>query len=101
MTSPTTISAIIPVHNGADLIARALGSIANQTHPITEAIVVDDGSTDHLTEFLASMRFEGQLISRSHNGQGSAINAGIRAARGEFLTFLDHDDEWTTEKTAW
>ena len=101
MTSPTTISVIIPVHNGADLIARALGSIANQTHPITEVIVVDDGSTDHLTELLASIHFEGRLISRSHNGQGAAINAGIRAARGEFLTFLDHDDEWTPDKTAW
>lgn len=93
------VSVIIPVHNGSDLISRALTSVLNQSHPIDQIIVVDDGSTDALASTLAAIGFQGEYIYQPHNGQGSAINAGLRKAQGDLITFLDHDDEWVPMKT--
>lgn len=100
MKAPS-VSVIIPVHNGAHLIARALRSIDTQTAPVGEIIVVDDGSTDDLAAVLRDLDFDGRLISQAQAGQGAALNSGMRLASFEYVAFLDHDDEWDTSKTQW
>lgn len=90
-----TVSVVIPVHNGAGLIAGALESVLAQTHPPAEIIVVDDGSTDDLERALARYRDEVTLLRNPEpRGASAARNQGLRAARGDWVAFLDHDDEW-------
>jgi glycosyltransferase involved in cell wall biosynthesis len=94
------ISAIVAVFNGEPYLAQALESILKQTRPVDEILVVDDGSTDGTASL--ARRFERiRYIHQSHSGQAAAINRGIAAARGRFLCFLDADDLWIPEKTAW
>jgi hypothetical protein len=89
------VSIVIPLYNKAAYVRRALSSIAAQTFTDFELIVVDDGSTDDgarlVTEY-GDSRFK--LISQPNAGPGPARNTGIAHARGEFIAFLDADDEW-------
>ena len=92
------LSVIIPTHNRVGLLPRALTSIHAQTLPPAEIIVVDDGSTDG-TERLMQSEFPGVGYLRQENrGVAAARNRGIREARGEWLAFLDSDDEWLPQK---
>lgn len=92
------LSVIIPTHNRVGLLPRALASIHAQTSPPAEVIVVDDGSTDG-TERLMQSEFPGVWYLRQENrGVAAARNHGIREARGEWLAFLDSDDEWLPQK---
>ena len=94
------ISVIIPVHNRAKLILRALASVRAQTYAEFEILVVDDGSTDGLSETLGQLD-EPRLRVLRHTlrqGAASARNTGIRASTGEYLAFLDSDDEWMPNK---
>jgi glycosyltransferase involved in cell wall biosynthesis len=86
------VSVIIPTYNRADYLGAAIDSVLEQTLPGVEAIVVDDGSTDD-TEELAK-RYAGriQYVRTEHVGYAHARNVGIRAARGEYIAFLDSDD---------
>lgn len=89
------VSIIIPLYNKAPYVRRALDSIAAQTFADFEAIVVDDGSTDDGAAIVADYpdaRF--RLIRQANAGPGAARNAGLAQARGEFIAFLDADDEW-------
>lgn len=87
-----TISAVVPCYDGEEFLAEALGSIAAQTRPVTELIVVDDGSTDRSP---AIARAHGAtVIEQSNMGEGAARNAGIRAATGDVVASLDADDRW-------
>jgi hypothetical protein len=75
-------------------LKRALASVAAQTHPAGEVIVVDDESTDGTADYLAS-RPGGVRPLRTRGGSpGGARNAGAAAATGEYLAFLDSDDLW-------
>jgi CDP-glycerol glycerophosphotransferase len=97
-TSPVTtprISVVVAFFNNADDLADCLDSIAAQSHPDLEVIMVDDGSTDHSAEIArakaaADPRF--RLIQPEHGGPGGARNRGVEQARGEFLAFVDGDD---------
>ena len=91
-------SIIIPCYNAEDTIDRAVESALAQTYPKTEIIVVDDGSTDSSFERLS--RFGGvlKIIREINRGGGAARNIGLKAARGEFIQFLDADDELLPEK---
>lgn len=89
------VSIIIPLYNKAPYVRRALDSIAAQTFADFQAIVVDDGSTDGGAAIVADYpdpRF--RLMRQSNAGPGAARNAGVAQARGEFVAFLDADDEW-------
>jgi glycosyltransferase involved in cell wall biosynthesis len=93
-----TVSVIIPVYNRADRILRCLDSVFEQTYPQVEIIVVDDGSTDNLAERLEDIQAKIIYLHQANRGQGSARNAGIRAANGGWIAFLDSDDFWEAEK---
>lgn len=95
------ISAIIPTHNRAELLARAIQSVQRQTYPNLEIIVVDDASDDQTRELVERVEDPRiRYIRHDTNRGGSAArNTGIRAATGDFITFLDDDDEWEPEKT--
>ena len=95
------MTVVMPVFNGARDIGRALRSIADQSLPVQDIIVVDDGSTDDLSGALREAAFEGTLIRQPNRGQGAATNAGIRRATTSHVLFLDHDDEWAAGRLAW
>ncbi len=88
------VSAIIPAFNAAETIGRALDSVAGQTYPEIEAVVVDDGSTDDTGAIVREYYPEAVYVRQENAGVGAARNAGADAARGEFLVLLDADDEW-------
>lgn len=92
------ISVVIPTFNRASVLARALDSVLTQTRMAEEIIVVDDGSTDNSAEMVASEFPEVRLIVQGNHGVSAARNRGIEAAAGEWLAFLDSDDEWRPEK---
>ena len=89
------ISVIVPVYNMEKYLVRCLESIVNQTYPDLEIICVNDGSTDSSAKILetyASKDKRIKLITKENGGLSSARNAGINAATGEFITFVDSDD---------
>jgi glycosyltransferase involved in cell wall biosynthesis len=91
------VSVIIPVYNGAAYLAEALASVFAQDYPALEVIVVDDGSTDESGAVARS--FPAARYHRQPNGGvAQARNAGVAAASGAFLAFLDQDDRWLPGK---
>ena len=92
------ISAVIPAYNAEKHIARAIDSVLAQTRPADEIIVIDDGSTDATAEVAGSYGDKVILIQQKNAGVSVARNAGIEAATGNWIAFLDADDEWLPEK---
>lgn len=96
------ISVVIPTHNRATLLRRAIDSVLSQTYSDLELIVVSDGSTDETPSVVAEyakkdsrVRFVELMPGRGGN---VARNMGIEASNGEYVAFLDDDDEWLPEK---
>ena len=83
-----TVSVIIPTYNYARFLGEAIDSAFAQTLPPLEVIVVDDGSTDATPEVLAAYSDRIRVIRQKNQGVAMARNAGIAAARGEYLAFL-------------
>lgn len=81
-------------------LARALQSIAQQTHPPDEIIVVDDGSMDDTRQMTTSRFPQARYLYQENRGVSSARNLGIKSARGEWIALLDSDDEWLPGKLA-
>lgn len=90
-------SVVIPVFNREHLISQTLDSLAEQQFRDFEVIVVDDGSTDGTVNVVRAHRQPTVLIQQANQGPGAARNTGIRAARGQYLAFLDSDDLWTPQ----
>ncbi|MFW5835884.1 MAG: glycosyltransferase family 2 protein [bacterium] len=88
------ISAVIPCYNAERWIDDCLASVFKQTRPPDEVIVVDDGSTDASRERVASHNAEIRLLRTNRANAAGARNAGIGAATGDFIAFLDSDDYW-------
>lgn len=95
------VSVVIPTFNRAHCIGRAIASVADQSYPSLEIIVVDDGSTDGTVDRIRSTDCPRPLkIIETPRNQGAAMarNLGIAAATGEFVAFLDSDDAWHRRK---
>lgn len=94
------VSVIIPSYNRAHLLSRALKSVLNQTFQDFELIVVDDASTDGTGQLTSTFGDERIRYIRHDTNKGSnaSRNTGLRHARGEYVAFLDSDDEWLPEK---
>lgn len=93
------VSVVLPMHNGIRHVEAALDSILAQTWPSLEVVVIDDGSTDGSAELvLARYGDRVRMLRQPQAGHPAARNAGIRAATGGFLSFLDHDDFWPENK---
>ncbi|MGZ5208833.1 MAG: glycosyltransferase family 2 protein, partial [Sulfuricurvum sp.] len=92
------MSVIIPTHNRAGMICRAIDSVISQLTVDDEIIVIDDGSTDGTEELLNKVK--DRIIYRriSHGGAGKARNGGIEIAHNGLIAFLDSDDEWMPQK---
>ena len=94
------VSVVITTYNRAALLPRAIRSVLAQTYEDYELIIVDDCSTDDTPEVV--QRFADSRIRAvrhsDNRGQSAAVNTGIRLARGEYIAFLDDDDEWVDRK---
>ena len=92
------ISIIIPTYNRSYCLEESLDSVFSQTFTDYELIVVDDGSTDETQQVLAKYASRLSTFSIPHAGPSAARNAGLRAARGDFIAVLDSDDLWVPGK---
>lgn len=92
-------SVILPTHNRAHLLTRAIQSVLNQTLSDFELIIVDDASTDNTPEVIKSLRDDRLVYTRREKDGGAAAarNSGIMQAKGEYIAFLDDDDEYLPE----
>ena len=93
MTLPT-VSVVVPVFNGERFVGEALASLRHEQN-VAEIIVTDDGSTDGsagVVKALAAQDSRIRLMTGAHRGVSATRNIGVRAATGEYITFLDCDD---------
>ena len=95
-----TVSVIIPAYNAAWCVAHAVDSVLAQHFRDYELIVVNDGSSDNTAEVLSAYDDKLRVLDKPNGGLSSARNAGIRAARGRYIAFLDADDRWLPDKLA-
>jgi glycosyltransferase involved in cell wall biosynthesis len=106
MQNPPRVSVVMPTYRRSQLVGRALQSILDQTFDDFEVIVVDDNSIDHpeqqATQKLITKQFNDPrihyIINKNSQGGSEARNIGIREARGEYVAFLDDDEDWLPEK---
>ena len=109
----TGVSVIIPVFNGAKYLSECIHSVLAQSHPATEIVVVDDGSTDESASIAshfadsqqrrepnseAAQGPDRRVLNPPQRGPGAARNRGFEASTCDVLAFLDADDLWTPEK---
>ncbi|MCZ8342897.1 MAG: glycosyltransferase family 2 protein [Leptospira sp.] len=113
------VSVILPTYNRIHYVLRAIHSVFHQTHKNWELIIIDDGSTDGSFEFLEKERkrwysekekkrgalsqegggiSEVHLIRSENRGVSQARNLGLAQAMGEWIAFIDSDDEWHPKK---
>jgi glycosyltransferase involved in cell wall biosynthesis len=97
-TKPT-IAVVIPTYNRANTIVASIESVLSQSYPINEILIVDDHSTDDTIKQLDKFK-DDIIILRTKNrlGAQAARNIGIKAAKSEWISFLDSDDEWLPNK---
>jgi glycosyltransferase involved in cell wall biosynthesis len=88
------VSVIIPAYNPGGLLRRALDSVLAQTWRAFEVIVVDDGSTDDTATLCAEYADRVRYIKQPNRGVSVARNTGLRASRGNYVAFLDADNQW-------
>lgn len=96
-----TVSVIVPTYNRANLIARAIKSVLNQTYQNFEIIVVDDKSTDGTKEVVKNFkdkRIKYICLKKNSGTSSKPRNVAIEKSQGKYIAFLDSDDEWLPEK---
>lgn len=92
------VSVIIPAFNAASFLPHAVASIDRQGYHPLEIIVVDDGSTDNTAEVARSLPSVSHYFHQQNQGPSAARNLGLKQAEGEFIAFLDADDQWPSGK---
>ena len=94
------ISVIIPTRNRADKLKQAIESVLNQSYRNFELLIVDDSSNDNTTEIANSFKDSRISFLQHHAAMGAsaARNTALRTCKGEYVAFLDDDDEWLTTK---
>ncbi len=95
------VSVIIPTFNRAFSLHKCINSVLNQSHENLEVIIVDDGSTDNsyevIRQYLKNSRVR-YIKHETNKGAQAARNTGIKSAAGNYIAFLDSDDEWLPKK---
>ena len=92
------ISVVIPSYNRKEFLKRSIDSAINQTKEPLEIIVVDDGSTDGTEAMIKNDYDFVKFIKQKNKGVSAARNIGIKVSIGEWICFLDSDDEWKKDK---
>lgn len=94
------VSVIIPTYNRANLVKRSIKSVLDQTYQNFELIVIDDNSLDDTVNVVNAFKDSRiqYICHKINRGAPAARNTGINKSRGEFIAFLDDDDEWLPEK---
>jgi hypothetical protein len=94
------VTVVIPVYNAEHYVGLAVESVLRQSLPPRKIILVDDGSTDSTPVILRSFGSAIEVRRQNRQGVGSARNAGVLAADGDYVAFLDADDVWHVDKLA-
>jgi glycosyltransferase involved in cell wall biosynthesis len=95
-----TVTTIIPAYNAAAYVGQAIRSALDQRGVHGEVIVIDDGSTDDTAKVLEQFGDAIRVIRQANAGHIAARNRAAKLADGEWLAFLDADDEWLPDKLA-
>lgn len=100
MTQKPLVSIVIPLYNGSNYVEEALKCALNQTYENIEIIVVNDGSTDNGAGKAICERYADKIVyfEKENGGCASALNFGIRNSRGDFISWLSHDDLYEPTK---
>lgn len=95
------VSVIVPVYNGMAYLPETITNLLQQTYTDFEVVIVNDGSTDNIVEWMSQIEDSRvRLISQVNQGLAKTRNTGIKESEGEYLAFLDADDLWDTTKLA-
>ena len=92
------VSILIPVFNGHDYLREAVDSALAQTYPNIEVLIINDGSTDDTESIVLSYGDKVRYLYKENGGVSSALNLGIREMRGEYVSWLSHDDVYLPQK---
>lgn len=99
-TNDLLVSIIIPVFNGEKYLSETIESALTQTYRNCEVIVVNDGSTDGTEVIVRSYGNQVRYIKKTNGGVSTALNLGIQEAKGEYISWLSHDDVYVPNKIA-
>ena len=88
------VSVVVPAFNAERSLRRCIESVLGQTYPNRELIIVDDGSSDGTAAIAEAYGERVRLVRQGNRGECAARNRGFSLARGEYVTFIDHDDYW-------
>ncbi|MEJ2647391.1 MAG: glycosyltransferase [Sedimentisphaerales bacterium] len=94
------VSVIIPTYNRSKYVTKAIESVLAQTYKSYEIILIDDGSSDDTKELIKPYLDRVKYFYQDNSGASAARNNGIRNAKGQWIAFLDSDDEWLPDKLA-
>lgn len=100
MVEKPFVSVVIPFFNRQDKVLRAVNSVLNQSYNNYEILLINDGSTEDVSKIITLKENHKniQLINQNNLGPAAARNRGINNALGEYIAFLDSDDEWREDK---
>jgi len=101
MKKSETVSALMSCFNGAQWIEEAIVSVLNQSHPIDEFVIVDDGSTDNSFEIVEKWSGKNnkiKIIRKDNTGLSDSLNVGIRASFCDWIARIDVDDLWHKDR---
>ena len=92
------VSIIIPVYNGEKYVKAAIKSALNQSYKNIEVIVINDGSTDNTEKILKTFGDKIKYFNKENGGVSSALNLGIKKMKGDYFSWLSHDDLYKKNK---